>query len=197
MGQREQAILAGAVVVDLDPQGSAAVLSDLRQADQPVVVSAHRQCANPATGSPTGAPGCDRSRQTAYWAASPANRLHVALPRGGQGRRNREAHHQALGAGRPRGRIDAARRTRAGYGQGGRVEVVTDGCPLRGGRRSRAGRRRYLPVAGAAPALRALQCRYRIVSGFRGSVGLAVRTLGERSQSAAQLLMVWHPVSGP
>ena len=49
----------------------------------------------------------------------------------------------------------------------------------------------------AAPALRALQCRYRIVSGFRGSVGLAVRTLGERSQSAAQLLMVWHPVSGP
>ena len=54
-----------------------------------------------------------------------------------------------------------------------------------------------LPVGGAAPALRALQCRYRIVSGFRGSVGLAVRTLGERSQSAAQLLMVWHPVSGP
>ena len=28
-------------------------------------------------------------------------------------------------------------------------------------------------VAAAAPALRALQCRYRIVSGFRGSVGLA------------------------
>ena len=26
---------------------------------------------------------------------------------------------------------------------------------------------------------------------------VAVRTLGERSQSAAQLLMVWHPVSGP
>ena len=50
---------------------------------------------------------------------------------------------------------------------------------------------------GAAPALRALQCRYRIVSGFRGSVGLAARTFGERSQSAAQLLMVWHPVSGP
>ena len=35
--------LAGglAVVVDLDPQGSASVWSDLRQADQPVVVSAH------------------------------------------------------------------------------------------------------------------------------------------------------------
>ena len=52
------------------------------------------------------------------------------------------------------------------------MEVEQDGCPLRGGRRSRAGRRRYLPVGGAAPALRALQCRYRIVSGFRGSVGL-------------------------
>ena len=35
--------LAGglAVVVDLDPQGSASVWSDLREADQPVVVSAH------------------------------------------------------------------------------------------------------------------------------------------------------------
>ena len=35
------------------------------------------------------------------------------------------------------------------------MEVVTDGRPLRGGRRSRAGRRRYLPVGGAgrrAPA---------------------------------------------
>ena len=30
-----------AVVVDLDPQGSASVWSDLREADQPVVVSAH------------------------------------------------------------------------------------------------------------------------------------------------------------
>ena len=36
-----------------------------------------------------------------------------------------------------------------GNGKGGRVEVVTDGRPLLGGRRSRAGRRRYLPVAGA------------------------------------------------
>ena len=53
------------------------------------------------------------------------------------------------GACRPRRRIDQARRTGAGDGQGGRVEVVTDGCPLRGGRRSRAGRRRYLPVGGA------------------------------------------------
>ena len=34
--------------------------------------------------------------------------------------------------------------------KGGRVEVVTDGRPLRGGRSSRAGRRRYLPVGGAA-----------------------------------------------
>ena len=58
------------------------------------------------------------------------------------------------GAGRPCRRIDQARRTRAGDGQGGRVEVVTDGCPLRGRRRSRAGRRRYLPVAGARAARR-------------------------------------------
>ena len=91
--------------------------------------------------------------------------------------------------------VAAAKRacTRTGVAAGSRVEVVTDGCPLQRRRSSRAGRRRYLPVGGAAPALRALQCRYRIVSGFRGSVGLAVRTLGERSQSAAQLLMVWHP----
>ena len=34
------------------------------------------------------------------------------------------------------------------------MEVVTDGCPLRGGRSSRAGRRRYLPVAGARAARR-------------------------------------------
>ena len=53
------------------------------------------------------------------------------------------------------------------------------------------------PWTCAAPELRALQCRYQDSVGFRGSVGLAVRTLGERSQSAAQLLMVWHPVSGP
>ena len=69
------------------------------------------------------------------------------------------------------------------------------GLLFQGGlRRSEAAAQRR---GGAAPALRALQCRYRIVSGFRGSVGLAVRTFGERSQSAAHLLMVWHPVSGP
>ena len=33
--------------------------------------------------------------------------------------------------------------------KGGRVEVVTDGCPLLGGRSSRAGRRRQVPVGGA------------------------------------------------
>ena len=39
-------------------------------------------------------------------------------------------------------------------GQGGRVEVEQDGCPLQRRRRSRAGRRRYLPVAGARAARR-------------------------------------------
>ena len=44
-----------------------------------------------------------------------------------------------------------------GNGQGGRVEVVTDGCPLRGGRRSRAGARAARRTSGAtapAPAAR-------------------------------------------
>ena len=39
-------------------------------------------------------------------------------------------------------------------GQGGRVEVEQDGCPLQRRRSSRAGRRRYLPVAGARAARR-------------------------------------------
>ena len=72
----------------------------------------------------------------------------------GQRRRHRGADHRPLRARRPCRRIDPARRTRAGDGQGGRVEVVTDGRPLCGGRRSRAGRRRYLPVAGARAARR-------------------------------------------
>ena len=77
--------------------------------------------------------------------------VHRTAPHGsGQRRRHRGANHRPLRARRPCRRIDQARRTRAGDGQGGRVEVVTDGRPLRGGRRSRAGRRRYLPVAGAA-----------------------------------------------
>ena len=81
--------------------------------------------------------------------------VHRTAPhRGGQRRRHRGANHRPLRAGRPCRRIDQARRTRAGDGQGGRVEVVTDGCPLRGRRRSRAGRRRYLPVAGARAARR-------------------------------------------
>ena len=70
--------------------------------------------------------------------------------RRGQRRRHRGANHRALRARRPCRGIDQARRTGAGDGQGGRVEVVTDGRPLRGGRNSRAGRRRYLPVAGAS-----------------------------------------------
>ena len=69
--------------------------------------------------------------------------VHRTAPHGsGQRRRHRGANHRALRAGRPCRRIDQARRTGAGDGQGGRVEVVTDGRPLRGGRRSRAGRRR-------------------------------------------------------
>ena len=87
-------------------------------------------------------------RSSVCSAASTASPSHGAS-RQRPGRRHRGANHRALRACRPCRRIDQARRTRAGDGQGGRVEVVTDGRPLRGGRRSRAGRRRYLPVAGA------------------------------------------------
>ena len=80
-----------------------------------------------------------------------ARRLTAAATAAGiEGR----ANHRALRTCRPCRRIDQARRTRAGNGQGGRVEVVTDGCPLRGGRRSRAGRRRYLPVVSRCIAKR-------------------------------------------
>ena len=64
--------------------------------------------------------------------------VHRTAPhRGGQRRRHRGANHRALRARRPCRRIDQARRTGAGNGQSGRVEVVTDGCRgvHRGGRR--------------------------------------------------------------
>ena len=108
----------------------------------------------------TGRPGrVQRSRVASGWHRPGTRRhqrpVHRTAPHGsGQRRRHRGANHRALRARRPCRRIDQARRTRAGDGQGGRVEVVTDGCPLRGGRSSRAGRRRYLPVAGARAARR-------------------------------------------
>ena len=97
--------------------------------------------------------------------------VHSTAPHGsGQRRRHRGANHRALRACRPCRRIDQARRTRAGDGQSWRVEVVTDGCPLRGGRRSRAGRRRYLPVAArAAPPIRSGAARQHPGSSGRGS----------------------------
>ena len=56
--------------------------------------------------------------------------VHSTAPHGsGQRRRYQGANHRALRARRPCRRIDQARRTGAGYGESGRVEVVTDGRP--------------------------------------------------------------------
>ena len=107
---------------------------------------APRRFASCATGSPCSDQGCVRMAPPRCSAASTASPYSTAPHR-----RHRGANHRAR---RPCRRIDQARRTRAGDGQGGRVEVVTDGRPLRGGRSSRAGRRRYLPVAGARAARR-------------------------------------------
>ena len=67
---------------------------------------------------------------------------HSAGPLFRQVRRGGHASTDPLGA-------DSIR-TRAGDGQGRRVEVVTDGRALLRGGRSRAGRRRQVPVSGGA-----------------------------------------------
>ena len=84
--------------------------------------------------------------------------------------------------------------------KGGRVEVVTDGRPLRGGRRSRAGRRRYLPVGGAGrPATAPLvlgRRREREATAERTSAALQVlkqqgraRPGGSRGRAPGALLL--------
>ena len=103
----------------------------LRRRASPAPRPAHRAAVRVAPGRHR--PGARRHQRPVH---------RTAPHRGGQRRRHRGANHRALRAGRPCRRIDQARRTGAGDGQGGRVEVVTDGRPLRGGRRSRAGRRR-------------------------------------------------------
>ena len=86
---------------------------------------------------------CERSPNVLT--ASPAEPLNPTLIR--------YRHWSARSAGGHSGRVGLAveltRRTRAGGGQGRRVEVVTDGCPLRGGRSSRAGRRVLTARGGA------------------------------------------------
>ena len=141
------------------------------------------------------APGWHRARCSA---ASTASRLHGASPRrasaaGIEGRITGHSGRVGLAVELTRRGAPEQATAKAGGWKSSRMVAHYAAAVA-----AEQGAVRYLPVAaGAAPALRALQCRYRIVSGFRGSVELAVRTLGERSQSAAQLLMVWHPVSGP
>ena len=74
----------------------------------------------------------------------------------------------------------------------------TDGRPLRGGRRSRAGRRRYLPVAGAAPALRGPPDQCRRTSAARHPAtppGAADTAYGGHPVSAAVKLPRFAPGS--
>ena len=115
-------------------------------ADASMRPGANRRDHGPDTGCHTissCAALCERSPNVLT--ASPAEPLNPTLIR--------YRHWSARSAGGHSGRVGLAveltRRTRAGGGQGRRVEVVTDGCPLRGGRSSRAGRRVLTARGGA------------------------------------------------